>query len=54
MSGTSIIMMVVAMLIVWGGLALAIVLLLRSDGRKGSADPGADVRPGGTHFSRDL
>lgn len=54
MSATSIVMMVISMLVLWGGLLLAIALLLRADGRRGSADPGTDVRPGGSHFSRDL
>lgn len=55
MSATSIIMMVIAMLVLWGGLALAIVLLLRNDARRhGSADPGPGARPGGPHLTRDL
>lgn len=54
MSATSIVMMIVAMLIVWGGLAASIVILVRNDRRTGSGDPGPDVRPGGAHFSRDL
>ena len=55
MSTTSIVMMVVSMLILWGGLCLSIVLLLRSDARqRGSADPGPGARPGSGHLTRDL
>lgn len=50
MSTTSIIMMIIAMLIVWGGLALAIVNLVRSDRRT----PGAGGHPDTEHLTRDL
>lgn len=54
MSATAIVMMIFSMLVLWGGLVLAIVLLVRADGRRGRADAGPDVRPGGPHFTRDL
>ncbi|GGD10111.1 methionine/alanine import family NSS transporter small subunit [Nocardioides daphniae] len=55
MSTVSIVMMIISMLVLWGGLVLAIVLLLRNDRRTGhGADPGVGVRPGGEHFTRDL
>ena len=57
MSGASITMMIISMVILWGGLALAIVNLVRSDARRGAgagADPGPDAGPGGEHFPRDL
>ena len=55
MSTTSIIMMVISMLILWGGLIAAIIHLLRADARLGrGADPGPGVGFGGEHLTRDL
>lgn len=53
MSAISIVMMIVSMLVLWGGLITAVVLLMLADrGRR--RDPGADVRPGEPHLHRDL
>ena len=55
MSTASIVMMVITMLILWGGLILAIILLLRADARTGrGADPGPGVGPSSGHLTRDL
>lgn len=43
MSGSAILMMLLAMLVIWGGLALAIVNLTRSD-RAGSVPSPDEVR----------
>lgn len=50
MSTTAIVMMIVSMLIVWGGLALAIVHLMRSDKRTASSGGRTDHG----HLTRDL
>ncbi|WP_110240398.1 methionine/alanine import family NSS transporter small subunit [Nocardioides gilvus] len=51
MSAAAIVMMVVSMLVVWGGLALAIVLLIRNDGRQ---DHGPGIGTDREHLTRDL
>lgn len=51
MSAAAIVMMVVSMLVVWGGLVLAIVLLIRNDGRQGQ---GHTAPPDTGHLTRDL
>lgn len=50
MSMSAIVMMVVSMLVVWGGLALAIALLIRSD----HSTPGPEAGSGSGHPHRDL
>lgn len=55
MSTTSIVMMIVAMLIVWGGLVVSIVVLSRHDKKVGRGiDPGPGAGPRGEHLTRDL
>ena len=51
MSAAAIVMMVVSMLVVWGGLVLAIVLLIRNDARQGRGHP---VPQDTGHLTRDL